>query len=177
LRELREFASKQGWNIYREYVDHASGSRSDRSQFQEPFSDASKRKFDLLLFWSLDRWSREGMLATLQRLQRLTGYGVGYRSFTEPYLDSCGIFKDAIIGIMATLAKQERIRISERTRAGLATARLRGKRLGRPPVNVNLADVARLRSEGKTLQEIADEKQVSTSSVFNILKRQGQPVA
>jgi DNA invertase Pin-like site-specific DNA recombinase len=114
------------------------------------------------------------VLATLQHLQRLTGYGVGYRSFTEPYLDSCGIFKDAIIGIMATLAKQERIRISERTRAGLATARLRGKRLGRPPVNVNLADVARLRSEGKTLQEIADEKQVSTSSVFNILKRQGQ---
>jgi DNA invertase Pin-like site-specific DNA recombinase len=55
----------------------------------------------------------------------LTGAGVGYRSFTEPYFDSCGIFKDAVISILATIAKQERIRLSERVRAGLARARNR----------------------------------------------------
>ena len=70
---------------------------------------------------------REGVLETLTHLNRLTGAGVGYRSFTEPYFDSCGIFKDAVISILATIARQERIRLSERVRAGLARARGRGK--------------------------------------------------
>ena len=77
---------------------------------------ASRREFDLVLFWSLDRFSREGVLATLQYLQRLTSYGVGWRSFTEQYLDSCGIFRDAVLSILATIAAQERVRISERVR-------------------------------------------------------------
>jgi len=47
----------------------------------------------------------------------------GYRSFTEQYLDSCGIFKDAVLNILATIAKQERIRLSERTIAGLEKAK------------------------------------------------------
>jgi DNA invertase Pin-like site-specific DNA recombinase len=84
------------------------------------FEDASRRKFDLLLFWALDRLSRKGALRTLQHLDRLESYGVGFRSYTEPYFDSCGIFKEAVVSIVATLAKQERIRLSERTRAGLA---------------------------------------------------------
>ena len=65
-----------------------------------------------MLFWSLDRFSREGVLATLQYLQRLTSYGVGWRSFTEQYLDSCGIFRDAALSILATIAAQERVQIS-----------------------------------------------------------------
>src|SRR5713226_4345178 len=119
LVQLREFAAKQGWQITREYVDRETGGTSDRAQFQAMFADASRRKFDLVLFWSLDRLSREGVLETLQHLNRLTAYGVGYRSFTEQYFDSCGVFRDAVIAIVATVAKQERVRISERTRAGL----------------------------------------------------------
>ena len=52
------------------------------------FREASQRKFDVLSFWALDRLSREGVLETLQRLNRLTSYGVGYRSFTEQYFVS-----------------------------------------------------------------------------------------
>src|SRR6266404_7413291 len=133
LVQLREFAAKQGWQITREYIDRETGSNSDRAEFQAMFADASKRKFDLLVFWSLDRLSREGVLETLQHLNRLTSYGVGYRSFTEQYFDSCGIFKDAVIAIIATVAKQERVRISLRVRAGLEVARAKGKRIGRPP--------------------------------------------
>jgi len=55
----------------------------DRVEFQRMFQDASRQQFDVLLFWSLDRLSREGILPTLQHLQRLTSYGVGYRSFTQ----------------------------------------------------------------------------------------------
>jgi len=76
---------------------------------------------------------REGALETLTHLNRLTGAGV-YRSFTEPYFDSCGIFTDAVISILGTIANLERIRLSERVQS-LASARSRGKRLGRPKKN------------------------------------------
>jgi DNA invertase Pin-like site-specific DNA recombinase len=86
----------------------------------------------LVLFWALDRFSREGVSATLKHLETLTSYGVAWRSYTEQYLDSAGIFRDAIISIVATLAKQERIRISERTLAGLARARANGMNTNSP---------------------------------------------
>jgi DNA invertase Pin-like site-specific DNA recombinase len=62
LLALREFCLKQGWTIYREYVDQISGDGRDRPAFRQMFQDASQRKFDVLLFWSLDRLSREGCL-------------------------------------------------------------------------------------------------------------------
>jgi DNA invertase Pin-like site-specific DNA recombinase len=163
--QLRDFAAKQGWTISGEYVDRESGAKSDRAEFQRMFQDASRRRFDLLLFWSLDRLSREGVLATLQHLNRLTSYGVAYRSFTEQYFDSCGIFKDAVISILATIAKQERIRLSERTKAGLAIARAKGRRLGRPRLKIQLADIARLKASGLSLRAIGRELGVSEGSV------------
>ena len=72
------------------------------------FEAASRREFDVLLFWSLDRLSREGTVETLNHLQRLTSYGVHWRSFTEQYLDSTGIFREAVIGILAVVAKRPR---------------------------------------------------------------------
>jgi len=170
LVQLREFAAKQGWTIVAEYVDHASGSKSDREAFQQMFADGAKRKFDVLLFWSLDRLSREGVLETLQHLNRLTSYGIGYRSYTEQYLDSCGMFKDAIIGILSTLAKQERTRISERVRAGLAVARAKGKRLGRPTVAVNAATVRLLRAQGLSYATIARQMGISVGAAFRASK-------
>jgi DNA invertase Pin-like site-specific DNA recombinase len=101
----------------REYIDHASGKNAERAQFKAMMAAASMREFDLVLFWSLDRFSREGVLQTLLHLQTLTSYGVGWKSFTEQYLDSCGVFRDAVLSILATIAKQERIRLSERTLA------------------------------------------------------------
>jgi len=166
LVQLREFAKKENWRIFAEYVDHASGAKSDREQFLAMFADASKRKFDLVLFWSLDRLSREGVLETLQHLQRLTAYGVGWRSYTEQFLDSVGPFRDAVLAILATLAKQERIRIGERTRAGLDIARAKGRKLGRPSVAVDVMQVRKLRADGVSFAKIAQELGVSTSSVF-----------
>src|SRR5579863_10092585 len=144
LRQLREFCVKQGWTVVAEFADEASGKRSDRESFQQMFSAASRREFDCVLFWSLDRFSREGVYETLQHLQRLTSYGVGYRSFTEQYLDSCGLFRDAVISILATVAKQERIRLSERVTAGLERARAKGRVGGRPRVIVNRDKVREL---------------------------------
>src|SRR2546430_4525064 len=169
LVQLREFAAKQDWQITREYVDRDTGSKSDREEFQAMFADGSRRKFDLLLFWSLDRLSREGVLETLQHLNRLTSYGVGFKSYTEQYFDSCGIFKDAVIAILATVAKQERVRLSERTKAGLAIARSRGKVIGRPRLQVQPAEIARLRSQGHSLRSIGRTLGVSEGSVRRLV--------
>ena len=165
LVQLREFAAKQGWQITREYIDRETGGTSDRAQFQAMFAEASRRKFDLVLFWSLDRLSREGVLETLQHLNRLTACGVGYKSYTEQYLDSCGIFKDAVIGILAVIAKQERIRLSERTKAGLAIARSKGRQIGRPRLSTQPVDIARLKAEGLSLRAIGRELGISEGSV------------
>ena len=76
--------------------------------------DAATRKFDVLLFWSLDRLTREGTLATLKYLELIEGYGVHWRSLTEPWIYSAAPFRDVIVSLLASLAKQERVRISER---------------------------------------------------------------
>jgi DNA invertase Pin-like site-specific DNA recombinase len=148
LTQLREFCQRQNWLVVSEYVDHETGSIATRAEFQKMLLHASQRKFDVLLFWALDRLTREGTLATLQYLERLTSYQVGYKSFPEPYLDSCGTFKDVVISLLATMAKQERIRMGERVRAGIAQARRAGKRLGRPPLRIlKPKDVAEIREE------------------------------
>jgi DNA invertase Pin-like site-specific DNA recombinase len=174
LRQLRAFAATQGWTVVHEYVDRASGKRGDREQFQKMFAAASKREFDCLLFWSLDRLSREGTVETLNHLQRLTNYGVNYRSFTEQYLDSTGIFKEAVIGILAAVAKQERVRLSERTIAGLERAKAQGRVGGRPKAEDAepklLAVVERLRAQGRSIRAIAAEVGKSPNTVLRLLK-------
>jgi DNA invertase Pin-like site-specific DNA recombinase len=168
LRQLRAFAESQSWTIYREFVDHESAATGDREQFQAMFLDASQRRFDVLLFWALDRLSREGVLETLQHLNRLTSYGVGYRSFTEQYFDSCGIFRDAVIAIIATVAKQERVRLSQRVKAGLETARAKGKRLGRPQVIVEPSTIVMLRERGRSWPQIARELGIGVGTAYRI---------
>ena len=169
--QLRDFAAKQNWQVVHEYCDYESGSKSDRVEFQRMFSDASQRRFDLVLFWALDRLSREGVYQTLQHLNRLESYGVGFRSFTEPYFDSCGVFKDAVIAIMATLAKQERIKRSERTRAGLARVKASGKILGRPAsITAHKAEVVRLKASGQSSRAIGRALGISDFSVRRLAR-------
>lgn len=165
LAELRSFCVRQGWPIHAEYIDRMSGSRADRPQFAAMFEDASKRKFDLVLFWALDRLTREGTLATLNYLQRLDGYGVGYRSYQESYLDSVGPFKDVVIALMSTMAKQERLRISERTKCALARKRSEGVILGRPRVAVKPWELRQMKDRGMSIRAIAAEMKLSYGTV------------
>jgi DNA invertase Pin-like site-specific DNA recombinase len=160
---LREYCLNQGWEIAGEYVDHETGGHSKRPHFQRMFADARARKFDLVLFLSLDRLSREGVSATLGHLERLTSYGVGWRSHTEEYLDSCGIFRDAVLGILATIAKQEHIRRSERASAAITRLRRQGQadKLGRKR---NLFDRDRARRLRATRGRVLSNQPFGTSS-------------
>ena len=99
LLELREFVTRKasdGWVLAQEYTDKASAKTADRPAFRKMFDAASRKEFDLVLFWSLDRFSREGVLGTLQHLQKLTGNGVDWFSYREEYLRSMGPFRDAV---------------------------------------------------------------------------------
>lgn len=172
LRELRQFVERHAdeWVLIQEYVDQASGGDADRKMFQQLFTDAAQRRFDLVLFWSLDRFSREGVLETLQYLQRLTKNGVDWWSLKEEYLRSVGVFRDAVLSILATIAKQERIRLSERVKAGLDRARAEGKELGRPKVMVDRQKVLELRRQGLPLWQIGERLGISKSSAGRILE-------
>src|SRR6266446_2280194 len=135
-REILPFIDRRGWKLVHTFEDVMSGRKSekDRPSFAAMLKAAHQRKFDILVFWALDRLTREGTRATLNYLQRLESKGVDYVSYQEQWLDSSGPFKDVMISMFATLAKQERARISERTIAGLKVARAKGRRLGRPPL-------------------------------------------
>src|SRR5262249_25945771 len=157
---LREYCDRQGWE-YVEYTDRRSGTRADRTAFQQLFEDARLKKFDLVLFWSLDRFSREGVLATLEHLQKLDSYNVGWKSLTESYLDSTGMFKEAVIAILAAVAKQEHARLSERVVAGLKRAKREGKQLGRPKIVVDREKLKAARAAGKSLRQIGAQFGIS----------------
>ena len=172
LRELRQFVANRTadrWTLAGEYVDQASGKSANRAEFQRLFRDAAERRFDLVLFWSLDRFTREGALETLQHLQRLTSSGVDWWSLKEEYLRSIGPFRDAVLSILATIAKQERVRISERVKAGLDRARAQGKPIGRPRVVVDRDRVLELRGQGLSHWQICQAVGISRTSVQRIL--------
>jgi DNA invertase Pin-like site-specific DNA recombinase len=172
LAELRTFVSKKasdGWKLKAEYVDHASGKSDDRPGFRNLFADASKKRFDLVLFWSLDRFSREGVLETLQHLQRLTSHGVDWFSYQEEYLRSIGVFRDAVLAVLATVAKQERIRISERVQAGLNRARAEGKQFGRPRCRASHDRIRDLRATGLSIRAISEAVGASPMTVHRVL--------
>lgn len=160
---LTEYCSRMGYTIYNVYKDEISGGTSERPSFKMMFADAAKRRFDLVLFWSLDRFSREGTRTTIRYMEQLEGYGVNFKSYTEQYIDSCGIFKDVVISLLSTLAKQEKIRISERVKAGLARST---KKSGRPTLSKSLIEkVVAMKAEGLSNRAIGKSLNISHSTV------------
>jgi DNA invertase Pin-like site-specific DNA recombinase len=121
-----------------EYIDLASGKTGDRDAFKRLFTDASRRQFDLVLVWALDRFTRDGVLETFEYIRELTRYGVQFESYTEAHFRTTGMAGELMLAITAWIAKQERLRITDRVNAGIARARLHGTKsgaaIGRPRV-------------------------------------------
>jgi DNA invertase Pin-like site-specific DNA recombinase len=169
LHQLREFAERHG-TIYHVFTDQESGGKAGRTAFQLLLLEAYQHKFDLVVFWRLDRFSREGALATLRYLKELKDHGVNYKSFTEPYLDSLGPFGDVIVSMLATIAAQDLIKISENTKAALAKKRAAGVQLGAPRKSADaIEQVRRLKASGASNQAIARALKMSPSTVAKYL--------
>lgn len=177
LMQLREWCERSGHEIVQEYVEHVSGRKSsaDRKALGQLLDDAHRRQFDLVLFWSLDRFSREGMTKTVGYLQRLDAAGVSFHSYSEPMLTTDNeLVRDVMIAVMASLAKQEAIKISENTKSGLARAKAKGKRLGRPALSVGIVrHIKQLRQEQPKLsaRKIAKHLGIAHTSVNQVLKQ------
>lgn len=142
LVPLREWASKQGWDVYKEYIDKGSGADPNRIMFREMLQDAMMLRFDNILVWKLDRFSRETMSQVIGRIQRLRERSIGIKSFTESWLDTSkdNPMGELVLAIMSWAAAEERRKISERTKAGIAQRRAIGQWHGGrpkkvPPVN------------------------------------------
>lgn len=170
LRQLRKFAASQHWKVTAEYVDRESGAKTDRPEFNRMLEAASRRDFDVLLFWSIDRFSRAGIVHVLTNLKRLSDYGVKYRSFQESYIDTTNEWGDLIAAFAAKLAELERKRIRARVVAGLESARAKGTTLGRPRVVVNRAKIWTLKDAGRSIRQIAATMKLSHGTVQRVLE-------
>ena len=132
LIPLRKYCEAMNWTISKEFIDRVSGGTSNRPQFQAMLGEVRQRHFDLILVWSLDRFSREGMTNTLAYIKQLRQYKTGLKSMQESWLDTQqeGV-ADLLLGIFSWVAAEERRKISERTKAGLAKLKAQGYKLGR----------------------------------------------
>ncbi len=126
---LIKLAQALDLEVIKEYIDYASGGNSNRPQFQQMLQDAKQHKFDIVLVWALDRFSREGILNTLSYLKTLKQNRVALKSLQESWLDTRdeGI-GELLIAIFSWVANQEKKRISERIKAGLKGKQNVGKR-------------------------------------------------
>jgi len=178
LAELRRFVATQGWEIVTEFIDHESGGRADRAEFRRMFRNAAQRKFDVVLVWALDRMTREGVAETFDYIKRLTSHGVQFVSFTEEHFRTTGPAGELMIAVAAWIAKQERIRISERVKAALKLAKVKGTRSGRPigrPRVVFRRDLAaELKSQGLGWRTIGRRLGVGATTVRHALKDEPQ---
>ncbi len=130
---LQEFCAAQGWAAITEYSDEASAlDLRGRKAWRQLLHDAAKRKVDLILVWRLDRAFRS-VLDAAQTLERLRAWGVGLRSYQEPWLDTTSPFGEVLYYITVAYAQLERSILAERTKAGMERARRGGKHIGRPP--------------------------------------------
>lgn len=123
---FREEAERVGEEPVEVYVDRESGRKGkrEREAFARLFEDAEKRRFDLLRFWALNRFSREGIRKTISYLQRLDHLGVKFRSHTGPYLDTSNeLIAHIVLWVTVYYAELESVRISDRTKAELVRAR------------------------------------------------------
>jgi DNA invertase Pin-like site-specific DNA recombinase len=168
LAQLRRYAAAQNWEVV-EYIDHETGKHSERAAFKKMFLAASRREINMVLVWALDRFTREGVGQTFVHIKQLANYGVKFESLTEAHFRTTGPAGELMIAIAAWIAEQERLRISERTKAGLQVARAKGKQLGRR-WKVFPRDKARqMRKDGVSWRAIARELGIGQSTIRSAL--------
>ena len=180
LRELRAWCKSAGHELVGEYVDHESGKNGTkrRKRFAQLFEDASRRKFDLVVFWALDRFSREGMVPTIQHLQRLDSYGIAFHSYTEAHLNTDNeLVRNVLLALLSSLAKAESQKIATRVRAGMRRVAASGKPwvskkgrlvdgLGRPKLDVlRRREITKRLAAGATAYRVAKDLGISPHTV------------
>ena len=169
MERLSAFAKARGYEIFREYSDPGiSGSRTSRPAFDAMMADARHRRFDSVIVERLDRLGRSlrHLVLTAEELQHL---GVSLISVSEG-LDLASPVGRFQFQLLACLAEFERALIRERVIAGLESARRRGKRLGRPMIEVDMERVRQLMAEGLSLNRVAVAIKIAKTTLLRRLR-------
>ncbi len=126
-------------------------------------ADAHKRRFDAVAVWKFDRFARSTshLLRALETFQSL---GIEFISLTEGVDTSTPVGK-MVFTILGAVAEMERQLIRERIRAGLRNAKSKGRRLGRPKVTINAAQIGSMRGQGLSYKAIAAALGASVGTV------------
>jgi len=168
LGELRAFCQSRGWPVAGEYVDAGvSGSRERRPQLDRLLADCRRRRVDVVLVYRYDRFARS-LRQLVNALEDFRSLGIDFISLHEG-VDTSTANGRLVFGIFASIAEFERELIRDRVKSGLAAARARGKRLGRPRVVVDAARIAALRIQGRSWREICAETGISKGTAQRAL--------
>ena len=172
LRELRDYCGRRSWEIAGEYVDAGvSGAKDSRPELNRLVADAKRRNFDAVVVYRYDRFARS-LRQLVNALAEFDALGIAFVSLHEG-VDTTTPNGRLVFGIFASIAEFERELIRSRVRSGLAAARAKGKRLGRPKLVVDAARIARLRAQGRSIRAIAVELGCSRSLVHKTLANGG----
>ena len=175
LDGLRDYTEARGFELVEEYVDEGvSGAKVKRPALDRLLADAHRRRFDTVLVWKLDRLGRS-LSHLIRVVEQLGSLGVDLMSLGDPGLDTTTPHGKLIFSIMGAVAEFERDLIRERTRAGMASARKRGKRVGRPRVHVPAAKARLMLARGLSNREVARRLGVSRGTLSKALAKKGLP--
>jgi len=154
LGELRAYCQQRGWEVAGEYVDTGiSGAKEHRPALDRLLEDCRRRRLDAVVVYRYDRFARS-LRQLVNALEEFRALGIDFVSLHEG-VDTSTPNGRLVFGIFASIAEFERELIRDRVRSGLAAAKARGKRLGRPPTVVDPSRVATLRAQGRSWAEIA----------------------
>lgn len=163
-RELTEYCQRRGWEIFDCYVDNGvSGKKDSRPALNRLMSAAHARRFDVVICWRFDRFSRS-VSHLCRALETFDSLGIQFVSLCEQ-VDTSTPTGKLVFTILGAVAEGERNLIAERVRAGLRNARAKGKRLGRPRKSVDVDRIKSLRTSGHSWRKIAGMMKLSVGTV------------
>lgn len=175
LSELREYCQRRGWELAGEYVDlGVSGAKEQRPELGRLMADCRQRRMDAVVVYRYDRFARS-LQQLVNALAEFQALGVEFISLHEG-VDTSTPNGRLVFGIFASIAEFERELIRERVRSGLAAARARGKRIGRPRKSLDADEIARFRAQGASWRRIARRLGVSVGTVYNAAQKRSKNV-
>jgi DNA invertase Pin-like site-specific DNA recombinase len=164
-RELAEYCQRRGWQIFDQYVDNGvSGKKDSRPQLNRMMEDAHSRRFDVVVVWRFDRFARS-VSHLLRALETFNALDIDFVSICEQINTNTPTGK-LVFTILGAVSEGERNLIAERVRSGLRNARAKGKTLGRPKKDVDVARIEALRAAGISWRQIAKKTGMSVGTVF-----------
>ncbi len=174
LRELREYCQRRGWELA-EYADvGASGSKDQRPELSRLFADCQKRRVDAVVVYRYDRFARS-LRQLVNALEEFRTLGIEFVSLHEA-VDTSTANGRLLFGIFASIAEFERELIRERVRSGVAAARARGRRIGRPRKTVDVEKIVHLRACGASWRTIARGMGLSVGTVHAAFLKRSESV-